>query len=94
MQYNKCFQGPTDLMKWRPTGLGNGMELWDQAGLMVARYTYLKFSGHPRLEILIRLNNFLLDLVATAAVSIYVDEKKGHKIVSKFMGGIIGWPAA
>lgn len=90
LQYSKSFPSPVGEMKWKPTGWGNGMELWDSAGVLLARYKYLKLSGDPQLEIFVQLNDYLLDTVVTAAVSIFVDEQRGLKIVSKVFGAVGG----
>lgn len=84
----KTFPSPVGDMTWRATGWGNGMELWDQAGVKLARYVYLKFSGDPKLEIFVHLNDMLLDMVVTAAVSLLVEDKKGLKIVSEVLGAV------
>ncbi|KEF55953.1 uncharacterized protein A1O9_07533 [Exophiala aquamarina CBS 119918] len=82
----KSFTCPAGVMTWRSTSWGNGMELWDQAGVKLARYVYLKLSGDPKLEIFVPLNDMLLDLVVTAAVSLLVDDKKSLNIVAEVLG--------
>lgn len=84
------FSGPFGEMKWKPTAWADGSELWDKEGVLLARYKYLKFSGDPKLEIFVQLDDRLLELVVTASVSVYVDEKKGLEIVSDVLEAVAG----
>lgn len=87
---HKSFSGPVGELKWKPTAWANGSELWDSAGVLLARYKHLKFSGDPVLEIFVQLDNILMELVVTAAVAILVDEKKGLKIASELVEALAG----
>jgi len=84
----KSFPSPIGDLVWRASGWGNGMELWDQAGIKLARYIYLKFSGDPKLEMYVQLSDMHLDMVITAAVSLFVEDKKGLKIVGEVLGAV------
>ncbi|KAK5053908.1 hypothetical protein LTR84_001870 [Exophiala bonariae] len=86
----KAFTGPVGELTWKPTKWANGSELWDSAGVLLARYKHLKFSGDPVLEIFVQLDNILMELVVTAAVSILVDEKKGLKIAGELVEALSG----
>ncbi|KAK6373769.1 hypothetical protein LTS17_008262 [Exophiala oligosperma] len=77
-------------LTWRPTSWGNGMMLRDKSGTSLAKYVYYKLSGDPQLEIFVPLDDSFLDLVVTAAISVYENDKKSLKTVSKVVKAAAG----
>lgn len=66
------------------------MMLRDKSGTLLAQYVYYKLSGDPRLEIFVQLNDYFLELVVTAAISVYENDKKSLKTVSQVVEAVAG----
>ncbi|KAJ9633576.1 hypothetical protein H2204_006782 [Knufia peltigerae] len=90
MQFSMSFESPAGKLTWRPTSWGNGMMLRDKSGTSLAKYVYYKLSGDPQLEIFVPLDDSFLDLVVTAAISVYENDKKSLKTVSKVVKAAAG----
>lgn len=63
------------------------LELWDVNKVMIARYRY--FTRDPVLEVFVPLDDYMLDLIVTAAVTVMVDDRKGLETVGKIIGKIV-----
>lgn len=74
---------PTGKMKWKSNFMGTALELFDSAGLKLARYKF-KFSSTSgkRLEILVPCADSFLDLIVLSGMAATVKEREKLKAVS------------